>query len=146
MKTSLLLATLILTPTLFIPAFAISDKKAELTTLHGEFLDGATSNDPANGERNMDGFSIGPVEEDQDKTTSNVAVTEKSGNLWCGQLRYEGESNGWFRMRGVANGQLIVNFSENGIIRSRIHQYTVNGAFYNYDTKNYRYQVGFTCL
>ncbi|KKO47898.1 hypothetical protein VT06_14540 [Arsukibacterium sp. MJ3] len=47
MKTSLLLATLLLTPALFTPTFAIADDKAELTALLGEFLDGATRNDPA---------------------------------------------------------------------------------------------------
>lgn len=40
MKTSLLLATLLLTPTL-----ALADDKAELTALLSEFLDGATRND-----------------------------------------------------------------------------------------------------
>lgn len=47
MKTSLLLATLILTPVLLTPTIAIADDKAELTALLGEFLDGATRNDPA---------------------------------------------------------------------------------------------------
>ena len=42
MKTSLLLATLLLTPTL-----ALADDKAELTALLSEFLDGATRNDAA---------------------------------------------------------------------------------------------------
>jgi hypothetical protein len=42
MKISLLLATLLLTPTL-----ALADDKAELTAILGEFLDGATRNDAA---------------------------------------------------------------------------------------------------
>ena len=42
MKTSLLLATLLLTPTL-----VLADDKAELTALLSEFLDGATRNDAA---------------------------------------------------------------------------------------------------
>ena len=42
MKTSLLLATLLLTPTL-----TLADDKAELTALLAEFLDGATRNDAA---------------------------------------------------------------------------------------------------
>lgn len=42
MKTSLLLATLLLTPTL-----ALADDKAEITALLSEFLDGATRNDAA---------------------------------------------------------------------------------------------------
>jgi ketosteroid isomerase-like protein len=42
MKTSLLLASLLLTP-----ALAIADDKAELTALLAEFLDGATRNDAA---------------------------------------------------------------------------------------------------
>ncbi|SEH75087.1 protein of unknown function [Rheinheimera pacifica] len=42
MKTSLLLATLLLIPTL-----ALADDKAELTALLSEFLDGATRNDAA---------------------------------------------------------------------------------------------------
>ncbi|WP_019677375.1 nuclear transport factor 2 family protein [Arsukibacterium perlucidum] len=47
MKTSLLLATLVLTSALLTPTFAIADDKAELTALLSEFLDGATRNDPA---------------------------------------------------------------------------------------------------
>lgn len=47
MKTSLLLATLVLTPALLTPTFVIADDKADLTALLGEFLDGATRNDPA---------------------------------------------------------------------------------------------------
>ncbi|WP_214000949.1 nuclear transport factor 2 family protein [Arsukibacterium sp.] len=47
MKTSLLLATLLLTPTLLTPTLAIADDKTELIALLGEFLDGATRNDPA---------------------------------------------------------------------------------------------------
>ncbi|WP_445768711.1 nuclear transport factor 2 family protein [Rheinheimera sp.] len=42
MKTSLLLTTLLLTPTL-----VLADDKAELTALLAEFLDGATRNDAA---------------------------------------------------------------------------------------------------
>lgn len=42
MKTSLLLTTLLLTPTL-----VLADDKAELTALLSEFLDGATRNDAA---------------------------------------------------------------------------------------------------
>ncbi|GAB2931622.1 nuclear transport factor 2 family protein [Rheinheimera gaetbuli] len=42
MKTSLLLASLLLTPSL-----ALADDKAELTALLAEFLDGATRNDAA---------------------------------------------------------------------------------------------------
>ncbi|MDX3773595.1 nuclear transport factor 2 family protein [Chromatiaceae bacterium AAb-1] len=41
MKISLFLTTL-----LFCPALALADDKAELTALLGEFLDGATRNDP----------------------------------------------------------------------------------------------------
>jgi hypothetical protein len=47
MKISLLLASLLLTPALVTPTFAIADDKAELTALLDEFLDGATRNDPA---------------------------------------------------------------------------------------------------
>jgi hypothetical protein len=47
MKTSLLLSTLLLTPMLVTPTFALADDKAELTALLADFLDGATRNDAA---------------------------------------------------------------------------------------------------
>ena len=50
------------------------------------------------------------------------------------------------RLDHVANGSLIVNFSEGGVIRSRMQEAIVKGAWHHYDTKNYRYQLGFTCL
>jgi hypothetical protein len=64
----------------------------------------------------------------------------------CGLLQYQSDENGWFHFQGIANGSLIVNFSEGGVIRSRMQESIVNGAWHHYDTKNYRYQLGFTCL
>ncbi|MBU1311682.1 MAG: nuclear transport factor 2 family protein [Gammaproteobacteria bacterium] len=45
MKTSLLLATLLLPPMFVTPTLAQADDKADLTALLSEFLDGATRND-----------------------------------------------------------------------------------------------------
>ena len=91
------------------------------------------------------GHRLSPVDMDASKSVETFDAS-KSTNAMCGLLQYHSDENGWFHFKGVANGSLIVNFSEGGVIRSRMQENIVQGAWHHYDTKNYRYQLGFTCL
>lgn len=92
------------------------------------------------------GHRLSPVDVDATKSVEAFERTAAATNAMCGLLQYHSDENGWFHFKGVANGSLIVNFSEGGVIRSRMQEAIVKGAWHHYDTKNYRYQLGFTCL
>lgn len=92
---------------------------------------------------------LGPVDSSASMKIQPVTrkTSDKSATAsFCGLLEYHSDENGWFHFVGVGNGSLIVNFSEGGAIRSRMQESIAKGAWYHYDTKNYRYQLGFTCL
>jgi hypothetical protein len=89
---------------------------------------------------------LSPVDTDASMSVEAFARSAAANSTVCGLLQYHSDENGWFHFQGIANGSLIVNFSEGGVIRSRMQESIVNGAWHHYDTKNYRYQLGFTCL
>lgn len=89
---------------------------------------------------------LGPVDTDASMSVEAFARSAAASSTVCGLLRYHSDENGWFHFQGIANGSLIVNFSEGGVIRSRMQESIVKDAWHHYDTKNYRYQLGFTCL
>lgn len=89
---------------------------------------------------------LGPVDTDASMSVEAFARSAAANSTVCGLLQYHSDENGWFHFQGIANGSLIVNFSEGGVIRSRMQEAIAKGAWHHYDTKNYRYQLGFTCL
>lgn len=94
----------------------------------------------------MPDFRIAPVDEGFPVDFVSFNRSDKSGSVICGQLEYVSDSGGVFLFKGIANGQLIVNFSRGGRITGRIQQTTVSGSNYTYDTRNYSFDLGFTCL